>query len=383
MKRSIKAIFFVCCLIALLPLCHQHAYAEEGYPCKSAILMEYETATVLNEYRSGERLPIASMCKIMTVLLALEHIDSGAVSLSDTVHISENAQGMGGSQVFLEANASYPLSELIKSAVVASANDACVAIAELVCGSEEAFVSKMNARAKELGMENTVYTNCTGLPKPGQYSTAYDVALCLRQLLSHPVYYEYSRIWMDTVSHPKGRVTEISNTNKLIRSFSGCDGGKTGYTSEAGHCVAATAKRNEMRLISVVIGASDGKTRFKTAASLFEEGFASYGSTCLVDSSKRLEVVLKTQFGKQKELPLVFAKSYSVFAKKGEKTDCKVEYELPEKVKAPVNKGDRIGRALIYKEGVVVEEIEILADECIDPMDFGDIFALVIENWNL
>ena len=241
---------------------------------KSAYLMDFSTKTCLFSKEEDKRLPIASMCKIMTLLLAFEAIDAGALSFEEELMISERAASMGGSQVFLEANAKYPVKELIKSIVVCSANDSCVAMAEKIAGSEELFVEKMNARAVALGANNTLFANCTGLPKQPQYSCAKDVALMLKELLNHKEYYEFGKVWMDKFQHPEGRYTEISNTNKLVRFYDGCDGGKTGFTNEAGFCLAATAKRDNTRVISVVIGEENSAPRFEDVKTMFNYAFA-------------------------------------------------------------------------------------------------------------
>ncbi|MGN0822839.1 MAG: D-alanyl-D-alanine carboxypeptidase family protein, partial [Candidatus Gallimonas sp.] len=232
--------------------------------CKSAYLCDFDTGTVVYRQNETERLPIASMCKIMTLLLSFEAVDDGALSYDEQIVISDRAAGMGGSQVFLDANLAYSAEQLMKSVAVCSANDSCVALAERIAGSEEAFVEKMNARARELGAENTLFANCTGLPREPQYSCAQDVSVMLRALLTHGKYYEFSKVWLEDFAHPDGRTTSMTNTNKLIRFYKGCDGGKTGYTAQAGFCLASTAKRGDTRLVSVVIGAESSDKRFSS-----------------------------------------------------------------------------------------------------------------------
>ena len=243
---------------------------------KSAYLMDYKTKTVIYEKNELEHLPIASMCKVMTLLLCFDEIDNGNIKYDEKITISENSAGMGGSQVFLEKDGEYIVGELIKSIVVASANDACVAMAERIAGSQANFVDKMNEKASELGMNNTVFVNCTGLPQAGQYSCARDVGVMFSKLLEHKDYYKFSKIWTDVVMHPNDRKTEISNTNKLIRFYKGCDSGKTGYTNEAGHCLTASAVRNDMRLVGVVICASNSKERFSDVSNMFNYGFDNF-----------------------------------------------------------------------------------------------------------
>lgn len=236
----------------------------------SAILCEASTGRVVFEKNADERRPVASVNKVMTILLTLEALDEGRVSVQDQVTVSPRAASMGGSQAFLDAGERYPLGELLKTVIVASANDSAVAIAEHLAGAEEAFVKLMNARADELGLQNTHYVNCTGLPAPDHYTTARDVAKLSAQLDLHPLYYRYSTIWMDEIRHRGGRVTALTNTNRLVRFYPGCDGYKTGSTNEARYCISATAKKDGMRLIAVVLGTPAGQTRFDEARAMLE-----------------------------------------------------------------------------------------------------------------
>ena len=236
--------------------------------CAAALLLEPQSGQILFELNADAPRAVASVTKLMTILLTLEAVDDGRISLTDRVTISAEAAGMGGSQVLLDAGESQTVAVLLKSAVVGSANDAAVALAEALYGSEQLCAARMNARAEQLGMEHTHYVNCTGLPAEGQRTTARDVARLSAAVFSHENYYDFSRIWLDEVDHGDGRVTQLTNTNKLIRLYDGCDGGKTGSTSEAGYCVSATAKRGGMRLIAVVLGAPSGSERFDAAAEM-------------------------------------------------------------------------------------------------------------------
>ena len=251
---------------------------------KSAILMDFSSGTILYEKDAEKHLPIASMVKMMTILLTFDEIDNGNLTEETMITTSENASGMGGSQVFIDPYVEYSAGDLIKSVIIASANDASVALAEHISGSEEAFVVKMNEKAKLLGMDNTNYTNCTGLPSPEQYSCAKDCAIVLKEVAGHDIYHKYSTIWMDELTHPSGRKTELVNTNRLIRYYEGCDGGKTGSTNEAGCCLSATAKRNNMRLISVIVGAQNSQTRFNECSKLFNYGFANFENKSIINS---------------------------------------------------------------------------------------------------
>lgn len=354
---------------------------EEKIESKSAYLADYNSGTVIYEKNSAERLPIASMCKIMTLLLTFEEIDLGNLSFDEDIIVSDNAAGMGGSQVFLEANASYKAEELIKSVVVASANDSCVALAERISGSEQAFTKRMNERAKELGMDDTVFVNCTGLPKAGQYSCAKDVAKMFSALLSHDYYFKFSNVWLDKISHPKGRLTEISNTNKLVRFYNGCDGGKTGYTSEAGHCLSASATRDGMRLVCVVISSPSSKTRFKEVSSLFNFGFANFTNKLIIDENEPLDLTVNVEKGKKSSIKVVPEKSFYAFSGKNDKRAFEFDFKQENRIVAPIVKGDVVGTLYVYENGVEVGSVNILAMEDVAQKGFIDGIYDVTDNW--
>jgi len=317
----------------------------------------------------------------MTLLLCFESIDNNELSLDQTIIISENASSMGGSQVFLEQNAEYKVGELIKSIVVSSANDACVAMAETICGSEDNFIEKMNQKAKELNMNNTNFVNCTGLPKPGQYSCAEDVAKMFSELIKHEDYFRFSRIWTDKVAHPNNRFTEISNTNKLIRFYEGCDGGKTGYTSEAGHCLAATATRHGMRLISIVISAPSSKQRFKEVSDMFNLGFANYTNKLIIDNNKPLDINVKVVGGKKNILEVVAENPVYVFSEKNQKKSYEISFQPKEQIKAPINVGDYVGDLTIYENGKETKTVKVLANEQILKKNYLDNIKDISDEW--
>lgn len=356
----------------------EHTLAKES---KSAFLVDAYSDTVIYEKNANERLPIASMCKVMTLVLCFDKIQAKEIDFSDVVVVSENASGMGGSQVFLEANGEYLVGELIKSIVVASANDACVAMAERLYGSESIFVEKMNEKAKELGMENTCFVNCTGLPKPGQYSCAQDVAKMFSCLIKNQEYFRFSKIWTDVVKHPKNNVTEISNTNKLIRFYKGCDGGKTGFTSEAGHCLVASAIRNDVRLISVIIKAPDSKTRFKEASDMFNYGFANYTNKLVVDDKTPLSLDISVCGGKKDKLEVVAEKPFYLFNKRDEKRSVNIDFEPFELIKAPVEKGQMVGCLKIYENGVLIGSVNVVANENVEMKTYFDYINDIGSNW--
>ncbi len=347
---------------------------------RAAILLDYNTGTVIYESNELNRQPIASMVKIMTLLLAFEEADAGRLDYDAEISISENASGMGGSQAFLDAGSNYKVNELLQSIVVASANDSCVAIAEHLAGSVESFVDRMNARASELGMENTKFVNCTGLPAEGQYCCARDVATMARELFSHEKFFEYSGVWMYDFAHPSGRTTRLTNTNKLIRAYDGCDGGKTGFTNEAMSCLAATAKRGNTRLISVVVGAADSKKRNAEICKLFNYGFANYETKELVKAGEKIETPVSVGGGKTDSVDGIYAGSYFVFDKKNAASEYKISV-MTDEVKAPVAEGDVIGKAIVTRGDEQVGEIDIISSASIEKKGYIDIVDDFISKW--
>ncbi|MBO4594251.1 MAG: D-alanyl-D-alanine carboxypeptidase [Clostridia bacterium] len=387
MKRKVSFfyvfMFFLLSFSILLGTTRRTAFvsADSSHYGKSAILVESNSGEILYSRNETERFPIASMCKIMTLLLTFENIDCGELGFDEEIVVSDNAAGMGGSQVFLESGASYKTEELIKSIVVASANDSCVALAERICGSEDLFVNKMNEKADELGMDNTNFVNCTGLPKPGQFSCAKDVAVMFSELIKHEDYFRFSRIWMDEIEHPQGRKTEISNTNKLIRFYEGCDGGKTGYTSEAGHCLCATAKRNGLRLISVVISAPSSKERFKETSEMFNFGFGKYTLKAVVNDKDPLDFKVEIHGGKQNDISVIAERPSFVLSEKTVKVATETEFIADENLKAPINKGDRVGILRVFKDGELIDEINVLSLDKVDKKTYFDYIKDIDENW--
>lgn len=350
---------------------------------KSAFSMEYNTETIIYSHNETERLPIASMCKIMTLLLCFEEIDKGNLTLEEEICISERAASMGGSQVFLEANAKYPVKELLKSIAVCSANDSCVAMAERICGDELLFTEKMNEKAKELGANDTLFANCTGLPKEPQYSTAKDVAIMLKALLKHKGYYDIGQVWMDTFKHPKNRVTEISNTNKLVKFYDGCDGGKTGFTNQAGYCLAATAKRNDLRIISVVIGETDSKTRFNDVKTTFDYAFANYSLKNVVDCNNPLEEKIVISGAKNREIAIKPSRNSDVLVKRGDKSEYSIQTNIYKNLKAPLTFGSTVGELIIFKDNVEIDRITLITNERVERANFFDKFRDIANRWSL
>ncbi len=348
---------------------------------KAVYLCDEGSGTEVYSRDAERQLPIASMCKIMTLVLSFEAVESGELGYDEPITVSENASGMGGSQVFLDTGLTYSARDLIKTVAVCSANDSCVALAERIAGSESGFVARMNSRAKELGAENTLFANCTGLPKDPQYSCAKDVALMLKELLRHEEYFALCRIRYEEFSHPDGRTTSITNTNKLLRKYAGCDGGKTGFTSEAGFCLAATAKRGETRLISVVIGADSSDARFNGVAALLDYGFEHYETRVVLEAGRELDMRAQVRGAKKKEVSVVAESPLSLFAKRGEETEYTLSYDLNEGLRAPIAKGDTVGSVTLYAEGVEIARTELLAGEDAPRLRWWDALRETARNW--
>lgn len=364
--------------LSLLPL---EERAPVSLECKSALLMEASSGQIIFETNADEKRPVASVVKIMTILMCLEAVDSGRVSLDDRVTISKNASGMGGSQVLLDTGEVQTLDILLKSTVVGSANDAAVAIAEHLYGSQELFVKQMNARAQALGMKDTVFVNCTGLPAQGQHTTARDVARMAAALFGHELYYKYAGIWMDKVDHGDGRVTDLTNTNRLIRFYDGCDGGKTGSTNEAGYCIAATARRGGMRLIAVVLGGSSGKKRFACAEKMFDHGFANYRLLTAAERGTRVRGEMPVTGGSLESVPLALDGDLTLLMNKAEAAEIELKPNLPPSVAAPVAAGDEIGSVDILLNGRTIARIPVAAADSVARQGFPDAWRRLWEGW--
>ncbi len=380
MKKTILLFIlsFIMCLCFTSGFTYDIVYASEGN-AKAEYLYDFNTRTEIYAHNENERLPIASMTKIMLLDLVYENLENGNISIDEEVTVSENASGMGGSQVFLESGGNYKVSDLIKSVTVASANDASVCLAERLYGSEQACVEMMNKKAKDLGLNNTLFANCTGLPQPMQYSSAKDITMIFADLIKHEEYFNYSKIWMDKIEHSKNH-TEISNTNKLIKFYNGCDGGKTGYTSEAGFCLTATAKRGNMRLISAVIGAKDSKSRFNSVSTMFNNGFNCYENRAVLDKNIPLNVDSKVSGGKQNFVEIYPEKDFFVLSKKNEKTPVDFIYNI-QNIKAPIKKGDLVGEISVYNNGIEIGKVNLISGSDIDKQNYFDVVLDTIKNW--
>ncbi len=344
------------------------AYTAE-VDARSCILMDAKTGEVLFEKNADEALPPASVTKVMTMLLVFEAIDSGVLSYTDMISVSENAASMGGSQIFLAPGEKMSVDDLLKGLIVASGNDAAVALAEAIAGSEEAFVEKMNKRAKELGMVNTHFENTNGLDDTAENHTisARDIAIATKEVLKHPKVLEYSSIWMDTI---RGGAFGLTNTNRLIRFYDGATGLKTGSTSKAKFCISATAERNGLSLIAVIMGSSTRDTRNELAKSLFDFGFANYA--CYSDP--QAETAAVRVMGGVKNTLASYHEAFEATVEKGSAAKIEKRVDIPEKLAAPIAKGEKIGTVAYLVNGEEIGCADILAAESIEKMDFTALF---------
>ncbi len=365
---SLSACFFI------LTACILQCYAENTVlelSAPSAILMEASTGQVLYEQNSHERRPPASVTKIMTMLLVMEAIDNGTIKMDDMVRCSEKAASMGGSQIYLEPGEEMSVRDLLKAVAVASGNDAAAALGEFVAGSLEGFVAMMNERAKELGMNDTHFINCNGLDDPEHLTSAYDIALMSRELISHPGIFEFTTIWMDSL---RGGKFGLVNTNKLIRFYEGANGLKTGSTGEAKYCLSASAKRNEMNLIAVVLGAPSSKDRFADASKLLDYGFANYAIANSLITEEELQPI-KVLKGTQPQAAITTPGGYNVLVSKAKVNEIEKRISMPEELEAPVRAGEKIGEISFYIDGQQIGGTDVVAKDNVDKMNLFEMFT--------
>ncbi len=368
MKKTIAVTVIAASLNIFTPCARAKVLTPD---VKSSILMEASTGEILYEHNPDERLPIASVTKVMTMLLIMERIDSGALTFDDIVTASENANSYGGSTMFLETGEQLSVHDMMKGIAVASANDGCVAMAEHISGSEATFVDSMNKRASELGMTNTVFLNTNGLDADGQYSSARDVAIMSRELIKHEKIFEYTKIWTDSL---RGGKFALANTNKLIRFYNGANGLKTGSTSKAGCCLSATAERDGMELIAVVLGAPDTKTRFSSASALLNYGFSGYSLEHLAEKGEPAGIVNVSK-GIKSEVRVSAADSHYVLTSRANPVETEKEVILADRISAPVCKGDKVGEISFSQNGNINKTIDIIADEDVPKKRFLALYA--------
>lgn len=375
MKRVLALLLFLALLLGVLP--GRAAAVDLNLNAKSALLMDVATGTVLYEKECHERLAPASVTKVMTMLLIMEALDSGKIRLTDQVTASEAAAAKGGSQIYLKVGENMPVSDMLKSIAVSSANDCACAMAEHICGSESTFVEAMNRRAKELGMQDTHFVNCTGLDDDDSAklhrTSAYDIALMSRELLkNHPDIQKYTTIWMDTV---RNGAFGLSNTNKLIRFYPGATGLKTGYTAGAGYCLSASAQKEGMELIAVVMGAKTSQTRNAACKELLDYGFANF-AVVAPEPEKLPQVAVR--LGKQTQVPVRMAETAGMLIEKSQRSGITTEISLEDSVAAPVVRGQTLGSLSVKSGEQTLRQIPLVAAEDVERLSTGDIFLAVL-----
>lgn len=380
MKKLASLIMAI--LIAIMPMNLSFAN-EDNAPLsvssKSAILMDVGSGQILYEKNAHDKLPPASVTKVMTMLLICEALDSGKITLDDSVQISDNAASMGGSQIFLEAGEVQKVDTLLKGIAVASANDGCVAMAEYIGGSVESFVDMMNAKAKELNMKDTNFVNTNGLPVDNHYTSAHDIAIMSRELLKHDVISKYLTTWMDQVVVGKKQITVgLANTNKLIKHYQGATGVKTGFTQQAKYCLSASAKRGDTHLVAVTLGAETSPERFKDATSLLNFGFANYESVKLCSKNDNIATLTLDKADEQK-INLVAKEDLSVLIKKGGNKDFTRKIKVNENPTIPIKKGTNLGYVEIYQGKTLVGKVDLVNTKYIQKASYLKMLQRVID----
>lgn len=371
----LKRIISICLAVVVLAI-PLTANAKAKMPslnlnAPSAVLIEADTGKILFEKNKDRERACASITKVMTLLLVMEALDSGQLKLDQKLTASAHAASMGGSDIWLEEGESMTVDDLIKATAVASANDAAVVLAEAISGSEDAFVDKMNKRAKSLGMKNTTFLNCNGLDENGHLTTAYDVALMSRELIKYPKIFEYTSIWLDNL---RGGKTQIVNTNKLLKTYDGITGLKTGTTAEAGCCMSATAERDGLSLVAVVLGCKSGTERFKDAASLLDYGFANY-TTQKLALPKNARDDVQVEGGMVKTIKVECSDPGDMIVSRMATNKITSELKIKKKIEAPIKKGDRVGEVNYYLDGELLKNIPITAKESVDKMTFSSVLG--------
>ena len=377
MKRVLSCLIVVLLLAGILPAGVSAAGLE--VPAKSAVLMDVATGTVLYESNSHTPLPPASVTKVMTMLLIMEAIDDHRIRWEDTVTASETAAAKGGSQIYLKVGETMSVTDMVKSIAISSANDCACAMAEHIAGSEEAFVAMMNNRAKELGMQDTHFVNCTGLDDDAaakeHKTSAYDIALMSRALLKdHPDIKKFTTIWMDTV---RNGTFGLSNTNKLVRFYSGATGLKTGFTSSAGYCLSASALREDMELIAVVMGSETSKDRFAACKTLLDYGFANFA---LVQPAVDTQTEVPVKLGALSSVKAVPNAQNNLIIDKSQKKDVSTEVTLEPEVSAPVTKGQRLGTMTVKAGEHILAEIPMVAEQGVDRLSYWDLLLQMLKS---
>ena len=380
MGKKVTSVVILSFLLCVLGVGMVHAAHPFTIQSQSALLMEMSSGEILVDKDSEKPLPPASVTKMMVMLLAMEALESGKISLNDTVIASPEACRMGGSQIWLEPGEEMTVADLLKAIGIVSANDASYALAEYISGSHEEFVQLMNKRAQELGLKNTLYVNATGLQPDGggqgNLTSAYDQAILARELLKYPAVLQWTRQWIDSL---RGGESFLRNTNNLVRFYEGCDGLKTGYTSEAGYCLVATAQRNGVRLIAVVMKAPTSTVRNSEITKLFNYGFSQYKALKLVNSGQILGSTTVVK-GTVKEVNLILPQDLTVVLKKDVQSKPEVQISYPPKVRAPLPQGTPVGEVLVLVDGEVKVKMDLVTATEVNECGFFRFFFQTAQN---
>lgn len=383
MKRLASIV--VAMSLAIMPMSKAYGNDKDknapmNISSKSAILMDVSSGQILYEKNAHDKLPPASVTKVMTMLLCMEALDAGKIKLNDNVQISDTASSMGGSQIFLEPGETQDVNTLLKGIAVASANDACVAMAEHVAGSVESFVELMNKKAQELGMKDTHFSNTNGLPIADHYTSAHDIALMSRELLKHESINKYLTTWMDKVVVGKKQVTVgLANTNKMIKHYQGATGVKTGFTQEAKYCLSASAKRGETHLVAATLGAETSPERFKDASNLLNYGFANYESLKLCSKDDNMST-LTLDKAEDNKVNLVAKEDLTVLIKKGGNRDFTKKVKVNENPTIPIKKGTALGQVEVYQGDKLVGKVDLVNTKDINKASYLQMLQRVIDN---
>jgi len=354
----------------------------DEFSAKSYIVID-DNGNVLLEKNKDEKREVASICKLMTTLITLEQIEKGDISLEDKFLASKYASDMEGSQAFLDAGSEYSVRDLLKSVIVASANDSAVVLAENIAGSEKSFVKIMNDKCRELGMNNTLYANATGLPAIEQYSTAYDTSILLDKVSDYDIYKEDCNIWMDTLIHPSGRKTELVNTNRLIKYYDYCKTGKTGFTDEAGYCLSSTALKDNLKLTCVVLGCNSSADRFTESMDLYNYAFANFENELVLSKGQQVENNINVLNGRSEIIKVENSRDSYILQNKLDRKEYSIKYDFDNNIKAPINIGDKVGIAMIIVDGEIVDEVDIVSSMFIEKQTYADIVEKIIDKFNL
>lgn len=349
---------------------------------KAAVLIDSATGKVIYAQNADKKLPPASVTKVMTMLLAMEAVDSGKITLEDEVTISDNAASMGGSQMYMEPGETHTVAQLLEGVAMVSANDGCVALAEYIAGSTDIFVEKMNKKAQELGMKNTNFVNTNGLPVKEHYTSAYDIALMSKELIKHKEIRKWCTKWQDTIKVGlPGKETEfgLTNTNKMIKTYNGANGIKTGFTQEAGYCLSASATRGNTTLIAVVLGAKTSKERNAQVAKLLDYGFSAYETAQIFPEGETVKKV-SVERGEPEQLKAVTGEAAAAFIKKGDKEKVTHKIVIDKDISLPLKKGDAVGRVDIYYDGQKTGSVRLVSDRDVDKAGFITYYARSIRS---